>query len=79
VRQEYRFDALVIALTIHNAAHGIQYVTLKFISLPNVDDFVNLFLKLLEIACRSVIGLLPEGSFDFLESNLGFLDTSLAS
>ena len=36
-------------LTICNAAHGIQYVTLKFISLPSVDEFVKVFLNLCEI------------------------------
>ena len=37
-------------LTVCNAAHGIQYVTLKFISLPSVDDVVKLFLNCLEFA-----------------------------
>ncbi len=36
-------------LTVRNAAHGIQYVTLKFISLPSVDEFVKVFLNLCEI------------------------------
>ncbi len=29
-------------LTICNAAHGIRYVTLKFVSLPSVAGFVKL-------------------------------------
>ena len=36
-------------LTVRNAANGIQYVTLKFISLPSVDEFVKVFLNLCEI------------------------------
>ena len=44
---------------IFRAAHGIQYVTLKFISLPSVDDFVKVFLNLLEIVGRSPTHLTP--------------------